>query len=86
MSTMIEKVARALAEGDGCDYDRWSIMYDAQARAAIKAMRTPTDLMVDALMAAEGECRADPNIPYGAIFTAAIDAALNEQVDREKQG
>jgi hypothetical protein len=46
MSEMIERVGRALAEQEGYAYD--PLPYDARARAAIEAMREPTEGMVTA--------------------------------------
>jgi hypothetical protein len=47
MSEMIERVGRALAEEECYAYD--PLPYDARARAAIAAMREPTDTMIDAV-------------------------------------
>ena len=57
MSEMIERVARALAKSDGADPDMvldvdgepmpvWRATYWHPARAAIEAMREPTERMV----------------------------------------
>lgn len=48
MSAMVERVARALA---ACDNSDWRAWVD-DARAAIEAMREPTDQMVEAAYAA----------------------------------
>lgn len=69
--SMIETVARAIRAkvpvGYGMTEDE-SLDY---ARAAIEAMREPTDAMVGA-----GQWEIDPV----AMFQNMIDAALNEQV------
>lgn len=70
MSTMIERVAIAIEEANlkaSGDED-----YTPLARAAIEAMREPTDAMVDAL---EGYDSSPVS-----LYERAIDAALNEQV------
>jgi len=81
--SMTEKVARALYDAspfkntDG-GYDEQSGVYRRSclllARAAIEAMREPTDAMVDAM--AEHAGTIAPEYAY----EAAIDAALNEEV------
>lgn len=82
MTTMIERVARAQAEvifGKGCPLDDDDYV---RARAAIEAMREPTDAMVDAGFDAGDDTvqgyseNADPQDTWQAM----IDAALNEQV------
>lgn len=52
-------------------YYWWSI-----ARAAIEAMREPTDEMIDA---AAKSVITNEIEPYGGWYTAMIDAALNEK-------
>lgn len=53
MSEMVERVARGIAGADGCDDAGWDAMmawsleyYRGRARAAIEAMREPTERMV----------------------------------------
>lgn len=100
MTTMIERVARALCVAAGHDPDRTHDIYvegdpDAgvawagyrrEARAAIEAMREPTEAMVDAacdvVVGFSGEYD-DYNVYLGShefngVWTAAIDAALKE--------
>lgn len=77
MSTMIERVAKALMEASGGGRDRpdfyWRY-YESAARAAIEAMREPTDRMK---MEFEGwNCSAND---MEAGYQAAIDAALEEK-------
>lgn len=78
--SMIERVARAMwntTEVTSWDGAPGSIrrMFLNGARAAIKAMREPTDAMVDAGLSRDDG--ADPTNAAG-VFTAMIDAALNE--------
>lgn len=66
---MIDRVARAIEDANmkaSGDED-----YAPLARAAIEAMREPTDAMVDA-----GQWQIDPV----SLYQSFIDAALNEQV------
>lgn len=46
MVSMIERVGRALAKEEGYAYD--PLPYDARARAAIEAMREPTEAIIKA--------------------------------------
>lgn len=90
--TMIERVAKAIYEASPFKmtegpYERQSDLHKRNcrllARAAIEAMRDPTDAMVDAPLPSSPshggryENRRDLR-PY--IYRAMIDAALNEQV------
>lgn len=79
MSEMVERVARAIAERDRnpADDDEWDQLkpwvqdaFREDARAAIAAMREPTDAMISEAMA-ERDC-------YYSIYTAMIDAALED--------
>lgn len=73
MSEMIERVGRALAQEDGYAYD--PLPYDARAKAAIQAMREPTNRMVDAFYVDH----------YGQAVTAwkaMIDEALKPTTSR----
>lgn len=85
--TMIERVARAIAQADttvngqfddtemgDIFWGEWKHLYIPMARAAIEAMREPTDAMVDAMDEHAG------TIAPQYAYEAAIDAALNEQV------
>lgn len=84
-SSMIERVARRIANemhagGDfgmtgEYAYSQRSAEFLALGRAAIEAMRDPTDAMVDTAWDALG---LDGDFIAG--YQAAIDAALNEQV------
>lgn len=69
--SMIEKVARAMCEADnGAGYDaRWDF-YIPMAKAAIHAMRDPTEAMLDA-----GHSQTDF---AGDAWQSMIDAALEE--------
>ena len=86
MSEMVERVARAIYEGrNGRGCKPWSLLtqmhkgpYFQDAKDAIRAMREPTEAMVNSPMArcyntgpfAEKEVRR--------IFRAMIDAALSD--------
>lgn len=61
MSEMVERVARAIAASDG--YDSWEAAheltvrkYSDMARAAILALRDPTDEMIGALLLPDMDC------------------------------
>lgn len=90
---MIERVARAICVADGCDpnqesvgigvqmpagqkYRLWEVRV-AQARAAIEAMREPTEAMADitgrVLSCGYGHVPDDARI----VWQAMIDKALN---------
>jgi hypothetical protein len=82
MQSMIEKVARAIAEVNvsGSDllhysYDKDSDGYLELARAAIEAMREPTEAMLDST---GGECR----VWAPGAWVSMIDAALKENGER----
>lgn len=83
MNEIIERVARAIHNAE------WSVDFDKmppdsvqvacarrQARAAIAAMRVPTEVMVEAVEAADYYKDAE------TIFSAMIDAALSEPVTK----
>lgn len=91
-SEMIERVARAIAGELGCDPDMrdpdlpddidgnksvWHNYIDV-ARAAIDAMREPTDAMVNAMDEHAG------TIAPQYAYEAAIDAALSEVEDEKR--
>lgn len=88
MTDMIEKVARALAIADDKDPDApawvrypgpetfgicWRDQYEDKAKAAIEAMREPTDEMVAA-------AATSPTLQLAAmaIWQAMIDSILSE--------
>jgi hypothetical protein len=87
MSEMIDRVAKAICGASGM---RWDDMlsgardqFRRDARAAIEAMREPTEAMVKAAQeetychswSSRGEHIEDPEVAW----TAMIDAALGEQ-------
>lgn len=84
MNEMIERVSRALCIADGCNPDHQSndplddgqllwTTYAKDARAAIEAMREPTDEMRVAL----GNLAIfDPAFSTGDAWLVMIDAAL----------
>lgn len=85
MSEMVERVARALyhAHSRNKPYDilqpEFQRQYEKQARAAIEAMREPTEAMKNAM------CEAGPDTNSGefswddaaTVWTSGIDAALS---------
>jgi hypothetical protein len=73
MMDMVERVGRALAEADGYAYD--PMPYDRWARAAIEAMRVPTDNMDMAGVEAEA-FRSLGLLKVRHIWGAMINAAL----------
>lgn len=84
MTGMVEKLARALAQADGfhpeavsndCDSQPAWKLYVSQSRAALEAMREPTEEMVKY---AEEHSR-DPAYSHDRTdWQAMIDAALKE--------
>lgn len=77
MTTMIERVARALASSDWGDADKNDCYY-RYARVAIEEMREPTEEMKKAVrLAGGGQALAYAN----AAWPTMIDAALNEDAD-----
>lgn len=88
-------IARTDDDGERCKIDSfppgdaamyfYDLMNAAAARAAIEAMREPTDAMVMASVDADHTLEAiedRPDYPESCanIYRAMIDAALNEQV------
>jgi hypothetical protein len=81
MSEMVNKVARAIADAAGSDFDRLPAthgpghglrnMYMNMARAAIEAMRLPTNAMY-----AAANDEFVPPADAAACWLAMIDAAL----------
>lgn len=79
--TMIERVARALAASDGAKFHVNPDVYLTLARAAIEAMREPTEHMLD-----YGACHEDQDHDIfdeghisREVWQAMIDAALAEK-------
>jgi isocitrate lyase len=70
MSLMVERVARAIAAADQKDYMEDCERYDRHARAAIEAMRAPTEAMVDAGLGDQE--RIHPHLVYRAMIDAAL--------------
>lgn len=80
---MIERVARAICSELDYDLDNPAIaqfrgMYLRMARAAIEAMRIPSQAMMDAGDGCCGEYGCG-DYRMKQIFSAMIDAALNDQ-------
>jgi hypothetical protein len=70
-NVMVERVARAICDADG--HIDWRD-YVKQARAAIEAMRTPDEAMLDA-WSTFSYWQGDADVKRG--WAAAIDAALS---------
>lgn len=81
--SMVEHVARAICESERMNPDDamggWLHWKDASV-AAIRAMREPTDQMIDALWAAEEKQMQGAKGGGREMFIAAIDAALTNDV------
>lgn len=70
---MVEKVARAIKDAMQPKGAEWGGGYEEAARAAISAMREPTEEMVEAGAAAD-DCAG-----FDAIWPTMISAALGEE-------
>lgn len=80
MSEMVEKVARAIDPFAWKNQPKMPRRCEASlssARAAIEAMREPTDEM-EAAAYAHDDSGAQLSCAYDEIYTAMIDAALKE--------
>lgn len=83
MMSMVERVARAIEKAG--TQDNWKM---AAARAAIEAMRDPTDAMLYHMDGysdlvgpyPEANTKEERLKEFSCAYRAAIDAALNEQV------
>jgi hypothetical protein len=71
MSTMVKRVAQALQQERTAPFDETAAF--ALARAAIAAMREPTEEMIDAWISAPGAIKGG--------WQAMIDCALRETDD-----
>lgn len=91
MSEMIERVARALAEAGGEDPNNTWMFYENKSRAAIEAMREPTEAQLEAaediVVGFDDFACGDGNIYLGIpgypqkardVWAALVDAALKE--------
>lgn len=74
---MIEKVARAMCTTHWPTEDRWNV-YQAAAKAAIKAMREPSEEMIFKLLNYEIEESHPAYQMTKNNYQAMIDAALKE--------
>lgn len=74
---MIERVAKALADELDMSLTFWEEYIEA-AKAAIQAMRIPSQAMMDAGDGCCGEYGCG-DYRMKQIFSAMVDAALNEQ-------
>lgn len=80
--TMIERVARAIAAKETGSETNYRDFVDA-ARAAIEAMREPTDEMVRAGRAVDGQYNTvRASIDAAAHYRAMIDKALEKDMER----
>lgn len=70
--TMVERVARAICKADNCSDNSWNV-YINIAKAAIKAIREPTEVMLDA-----GTYASDMALSAKDQYSAMIDAALKD--------
>lgn len=88
VESMVERVARALEDATDAN-----CTYEELARAAIEAMREPTDAMMDAaediVVGYDDFALGDGNIYLGIpgypdkarrVWSQLVDTALNEQV------
>jgi hypothetical protein len=73
MSEIVKRVARALAKAEGYQYDPHP--YDERARAAIKAMREPTEAMLGRLL--DGGDRIFPMSTLGEFYGSGAALAEN---------
>lgn len=73
---MIERVARAIADANMEDYDELKELHDALARAAIAAMREPTEAMEREYFNALTGNRREVG---RKVYRAMIDAALKSE-------
>lgn len=82
MIKMVDRVARALAKAADDDYVTHMEFWQLYARAAIEAMRTPTDAMEYA-----GATVADniANVEAEACWQAMIDAALADPIEQREE-
>ena len=81
--TMVERVGRAIAEANGHDYELYPKLSEALARAALRALREPTEAMVRANGTSQFEegrrwLDEDARITWQAM----VDAALSEGAER----
>lgn len=86
MSEMVNKVAKAIADAAGSDFDRLPAthgpghglrnMYLRMARAAIEAMRQPTEAMIDHAHAVT--MPDSDNMQCPSFYRAMVDAALKD--------
>jgi hypothetical protein len=82
MSDMVERVARAIAAaGTIVDWDEMSVacqeQFTKEARAAIEAMREPTEAMVDAAWASWEDVEGSKG--FVGAWQAMIDEALKQK-------
>jgi hypothetical protein len=91
MSEMVERVARVLQRqhhncdasaaaewGKDSEDDCYQNAYRSDARAAIAAMREPTDGMLKVCEGMDLHIAQTPS--YGEAYTAMIDAALSSEI------
>lgn len=77
MTSMIEKVARAISLSQTQTETMWQAFLP-EARAAIEAMREPTEAMIESAIPIVPDCGSPHNYPE-PIWQEVIDAALKEE-------
>ena len=77
---LVEKMARAIADHMCCDPEKDWPLFELTALAALKAMREPSEAMVDAGYASPGwdDTGCSDRGDASNCFTAMIDAAIKE--------
>lgn len=91
--TMIERVARAIAKSAHGDDEGWAAWVD-EARAAVEALREPTEAMERAIPMQEytiehyhgsGHHRSFPLLGSGPlqVWRTMVDAALSEHPNKD---
>jgi hypothetical protein len=85
MNEMVERVAKAMADAVAMNYDHNEAIFKLYARAAIEAMREPTDAMAEqiglafAVLVAAGRISSAEDLSDSAeklFWQVAIDEAL----------
>ena len=75
--SMVERVARAIADAEQEDFEGWADLYKARARAAIMALRDATLVYRDNGMVVH-ELRGAPDDIWKMLLDAALSDALKE--------
>lgn len=76
----VEMIARAMAKAHhGSEFTHYPHLYEEMARAALTALETPSEGMMNAGHSAFSTCSAAWPDAAGVIFRRMIRAALEEQ-------